>query len=462
MAEEGLKFNQAFCNTPVCSASRASYFTGRLPSQHSVHDWIEGGNGCVDEGIFYTRYETTYTDVLAKNNYNNYTCGISGKYHLGDQQEVQHSFSHWFVHQKGGGDYNDPPMVKDLQCVNIPGYVTDIITDDAIDFLNDYVKSGTKNPFYFSVHYTSPHSPYVGEDGTAESMHPPEIVRLYDNASFVSCPQEPMSPYADRGWDAGSLTTECLGNRECLKGYYAAVTAMDLNIGRLLDTLKMNALDSSTLVVFASDHGFNAGHHGLWGKGNAAYPLNMFDTSLKIPMIWRHLGVIKPGVEESVVQVLDVAPTLLDYVGAHNITFPRDSNLPGQSFTDLLLDPTARNSRKQRTIFGEYGQTRYARVNASMKYITRFTGHTELYNLISDANETTNLVEPFSASAMSFDAEATMYDRALRQYFSFYEDPYVSGWDKGVTGLGQLRAVYYNHSGWSSNPPFVKLQRQGD
>lgn len=456
LAEEGLKFNQAFCNTPVCSASRTSYFTGRLPSQHNVHDWIGGGNGCTDEGIFYTRYETTYTDVLAKNNY---TCGISGKYHLGDQQEVQHSFSHWFVHQRGSGDYNNPPMVKDLQCVNIPGYVTDIITDNAIDYLNNYTKSGAQNPFYLSVHYTAPHSPYTGPGGRADSMHPPAIVKLYDNATFVSCPQEPMSPYVKRGWDAGGLTEKCLGNRECLKGYYAAVTAMDLSIGRLMNTLKMNALDSSTLVVFTSDHGFNAGHHGLWGKGNAAYPLNMFDTSLKIPMIWRHSGVIKPGVEESVVQVLDVAPTLLAYAGGSS--FPEDSNLPGQSFTDLLLDPTKRNSRKERTIFGEYGQTRYARVNASMKYITRFTGHTELYNLQTDANETTNLVRPFSASAMEHDAQVNMYDRALRQYFSFYEDPFVSGWDKSVTGLGQLRAVYYNHSGWPNNPPFGRLQKQG-
>jgi choline-sulfatase len=456
LAEEGLKFNQAFCNTPVCSASRTSYFTGRLPSQHNVHDWIAGGNGCTDEGIFYTRYETAYTDVLARNNY---TCGISGKYHLGDQPVPQHSFTHWFVHQRGGGDYINPPLVQNLKCVTLDGYVTDIITDDAIEYLNNYTKSGAKQPFYLSVHYTAPHSPYTGSDGKASSMHPPDIVKLYDNATFVSCPQEPMSPYADRGWVAGGLTRQCLGNRECLKGYYAAVTAMDLNIGRILDTLKMNNLDRTTLVVFSSDHGFNAGHHGLWGKGNAAYPLNMFDTSLRIPMIWRHLGVIQPGVEESVVQVVDVAPTLLAYAG--NISFPKDSNLAGESFLDLLLDPSKRNSRKGRTIYGEYGQTRYARVNSSMKYIARLTGHIELYNLETDANETHNLVEPFSATAEEFDAQLLMYDRAMRRYFSFLEDPYVSGWDKSVTGLGQLRAVYYNKTGWPNSPPFVGLQEQG-
>ena len=441
----------------MCSASRASYFTGRLPSQHNVHDALAGGNGCEEEAIFYTLYETSYTDVLASNSY---SCGMIGKYHLGDQQRTQHSFTHWFVHQRGGGDYINPPLVKDLQCVTVDGYVTDIFTDNAIEYLNSYAKSGNSDPFYLSVHYTSPHEPYCGPDGRADSMHPPEIVKLYENATFVSCPQEPMSPYADRGWVTGGLTRECLGNRECLKGYYAAVTAMDQNIGRLLNTLKMNALDDNTLVVFTSDHGFNAGHHGMWGKGNAVYPLNMFDTSLKIPMIWRHTGVIQPGVEESVVQVVDVAPTLLEYTG--NLSFESHANIAGESFTDLLLDPSKRNSRKERTIFGEYGQTRYARVNASMKYITRYTGHIELYNLYSDAKETKNLVQPFSTSSMNYDSQVNEYDRALREYFSFYEDPYGSGWSKSVTGRGQLKAVYYNKMGWPTTPPFVALQVQGD
>ena len=448
LAQEGLQFNNAFSNTPVCSASRASYFTGRLPSQHAIHDWIAGGNGCVDEGIFYSMHEVTYTDVLAQHGY---TCAISGKYHLGDQQQVQHSFQHWFVHQAGGGSYIKPPMVLERQCVTFDGYVTDIITDDAVNVLTDYAKNASSQPFYISVHYTAPHSPYVGVGGRADTMHPPDIVKLYDNASFVSCPQEPKNPYAK----PNSLTDHCLGNRECLKGYYAAVTAMDLNIGRLLDTLQMHSLDASTLVVFASDHGFNAGHHGLWGKGNAAYPLNMFDTSLKIPMIWRHTGVIKPGLEESVVQVLDVAPTLLDYAGQFSL--PVLSNSPGESFVDLLLTPEKRNSRVSRSIYGEYGQTRFARINATMKYVTRLTGQFELYDLMNDANETSNLILPFSASADKFSSDVTSMERALCQWFSFYEIPSASGWTLHVTGSGTRRAMYYNASGWPNTPAFLQL-----
>ena len=450
LAYEGVKFTNAFCNTPVCSASRATYFTGRLPSQNGVHDWINGGNGCIDEGIYYTMHEVAYTDILAKNNY---TCAISGKYHLGDQQTVQHSFKHWFVHQRGGGSYIAPPMVKNLQCVTLEGYITDIITDDAIGFLSNYTKSANADPFYLSVHYTAPHSPYTGADGLADTMHPKAIVELYRNASFVSAPQEPKNEYA-KFW-TNALTRDCLGNRECLLGYYAAVTAMDLNIGRLLDTLSHFGLNEKTLVVFASDHGFNAGHHGLWGKGNAAYPFNMYDTSLKIPMIWRHKGTIEPGVEDSIIQVLDVAPTLLDYAG--NFSFPELSNIAGESFLDLLLNVSKRNSMTTRTIYGEYGQTRYARINGTMKYVTRLTGHVELYDLKSDQNESNNLLKPFSPGSGEYNIDITEYNWALRMWFSFIEDPYVSGWTQAVTGRGQERAVYYNKTGWPTTPPYSSL-----
>ncbi len=411
-----------------------------------MHDWISHGNGCADVAIDYTVKEESYTDILT---YHGYYCAMSGKYHLGDQQHPQHSFKHWFVHQKGGSSYIDPPMVNKLQCENIKGYVTDIITDDAVNFISEYTESKIQNPFYISVHYTSPHAPYVGSDGMAESMHPKQYVDMYSDSKFISCPQEPMAKHFNKG-----LTKQCLGNRECLKGYYAAVTAMDMNIGRILDTLHSNGLDQSTLVVFASDHGFNAGHHGLWGKGNAAYPLNMFDTSIRIPMIWRHLGSIKPAVENSVVQVLDVAPTLLEY--AAGTSFPSNRNTPGESFSELLTDPSKRDLNMTRIIYGEYGQTRYARSNATngIKYVARLTGHYELYDLKNDNTEKTNLLSSFSGIKAKMNSVAAEYDRALREWFSLYEDPYVSGWTKPVTGTGQRRAVYYNESGWPNTPEF--------
>ena len=163
----------------------ASYFTGRIPSAHGVHDHINIGNRPPDS-IEYLAGIPSYTDVLAANGY---VCGISGKWHLG-QSEIPHfSFSHWFVHQVGASSYHDAPMVRDGKLVNEPGYITDVITDDAIAFLDRH--AGGPDPFYLSVHYTAPHDTWTG--------HPQEIVDSYDECPFASCPQEPPHPWSG-GW----------------------------------------------------------------------------------------------------------------------------------------------------------------------------------------------------------------------------------------------------------------------
>lgn len=161
----------------------------------------------------------------------------------------------------------------------------------------------------------------------------------------------------------------------------------------------------------------------------------MFDTSLKIPMIWRCKESIKLGAEESAVQVLDVAPTFLDYVDGLKFNI---ANPAGESLEKLLLDPSSRNSRMHRTIFGEYGQTRYGRFNGTTKYVTWQTGHIELYDLLSSFG---GKVDQYSNMTME-------YEYAVRQWFSLIEDPYVSGWSIPVTGKGQDQTVYCNKSGW--------------
>ena len=224
-----------------------------------------------------------------------------------------------------------------------------------------------------------------------------------------------------------------------------------------MDTLREHNLDKSTLVVFTSDHEYLAGHHGLWGKGNAAYPLIVYETSIRIPMIWRHSGTIVPGVDESVVQVLDIAPTLLDYAG--NFTFPKAANLPGESFANLLLQPSKRNSWKTRTIYGEYGATRYIRINATTKYVSRLTGNEklknfeidhdqELYDLIRDGNETVNLV--FSGNlTQKYSKEVEYYEQSLHEWFSRYQNPVFDSWRKRVCGNGQVGKISYKYD--SSN-----------
>ncbi|CAG7626743.1 sulfatase-like hydrolase/transferase [Paenibacillus allorhizosphaerae] len=411
LAATGTRFDNFFCTSPVCSPARASLLTGRIPSQHGVHDWIKEGN--MGEGaIPYLDGQTAYTELLAANGY---VCGISGKWHLGDSLTPQKGFTHWFVHQSGGSPYYDAPMIRDGKPVKEKGYVTEVITEDALAFID---RQTGQAPFYLSVHYTAPHSPWIGQ-------HPEDIVALYEDCPFDSCPQGPSHPWA--------IPNAPWGNkwRENLKGYFAAVTAMDLQIGRLIDRLEAKGLREQTLLVFMGDNGFNCGHHGFWGKGNGTFPQNMYDTSVKVPAIFSHPGTIPQGkVCSSMLSGYDVMPTLLDYTGIPD-TMP--GGLPGGSFTPLLLgEPMV--EREHVFIYDEYGPVRMVR-SREWKYVHRYPyGPHELYDLLQDPGERTNLIDVPEQQ----DRIARM-KAELDRWFVRYADPERDGVREPVRGGGQLR-----------------------
>ena len=422
IAQTGVRFDRFFVATPVCSPSRATLLTGRIASQHGVHDWIRGGN-VGEDAASYLEGETAYTDVLAAHGWR---CGLSGKWHLGNSTLTQHGFSHWFTHQFGGGPYNNAPMVRDGVPVNEPGYVTNVITDDALGFIDRHANQ--EEPFYLGVHYTAPHSPWTG--------HPQDIVDSYDDCPFASCPQEPIHPWA------GGLTRKCIGDRESLKGYFAAVTAMDLDVGRLLDRLDRHGIRENTLVIFLSDNGFSLGHHGFWGKGNGTSPLNMYENSIRVPALVSQPGRLPEGlVQEAMISAYDFMPTLLSYL---DLPVPWDRNLPGRNTLDAW---TGRDdaSRDHVVIFDEYGGTRMIRTD-SWKYVNRYPeGPNELYDLENDPDERANLADDagYAGRCRSLRGE-------LEGWFERYADPERDGRQRPVTGLGQLRPV---GGAWEDDSP---------
>ena len=422
LASEGMLFRNFFVATPVCSPSRATLLTGRIPSQHGVHDWLRQGNTGSDAAK-YLAEEICYTDVLAAHGWN---CAISGKWHLGASQIPQHGFSHWYVHQRGGGPYYDAPMVRDGELVNEPGYVTERITDDALEWLD--ANALGESPLYLSVHYTAPHSPW--------DCHPQDIVDSYGGCPFESCPQEERHPWAT------SLTDRCLGDREMLKGYFAAVTAMDHNVGRILAKLDALGLCDRTLVVFVSDNGFSCGHHGFWGKGNGTAPRNMYENSIRVPFIVRHPGRVPAGVaQDAMVSAYDFMPTLLDYLG---LPIPQDCDIVGHSFLSLLLGEEGQG-REQVVLYDEYGETRMVRT-ATHKYVQRYPdGPNELWDLVNDPGERHNLIADPGQAPLVRELRAL-----LAAWFARYVNPDIDGLAQGVTGLGQLHPVL---PGWESKGP---------
>ncbi|MGI2296731.1 sulfatase-like hydrolase/transferase [Paenibacillus sp. GXUN7292] len=413
LAATGMRCDNFFCVSPVCSPARASLMTGRIPSQHGVHDWIKEPEG-ERNTIRYLEQETTYAALLAEQGY---ICGLSGKWHIDDNAIPADGFTHWFAHQSGGGPYYGAPMIRDGQLYREERYITDVITDDALAFLDRYGPNADQQPFYISVHYTAPHSPWVNN-------HPERFTAMYQDCSFESCPQEEEHPWKIPNPPWGDDV------RANLQGYYASITAMDEQIGRLLNKLEQLGIRDNTLVCFMSDNGFSCGQHGFWGKGNGTYPQNMYDSSVKVPAIFSLPGVIKANeVTDVMLSGYDVMPTLLECASVERSEV---KGMPGKSFYKLLKGE-GMPEREHIVIFDEYGPVRMVR-SKEWKYVHRYPyGPHELYHLTVDPQERVNL----DKDEKYRDIKLQMRN-SLEQWFYTYVDPAVDGVREPVTGAGQI------------------------
>lgn len=431
LASKGMIFNNFFCVSPVCSPARASIFTGQIPSSHGVHDWIRSGNIDYDSlspkhkkelrfkdekhSIQYLKGQNTFTQVLKNNGY---TCGLSGKWHLGDSCEPQAGFDFWSTIARGGCGYYDADVVENGTVKLINSYITDYITEKAIHFIDNQVYS--EGAFYLSVHYTAPHSPWSSEH------HPPEYLDLYSACDFEEVPNLPIHPWQNDSCPVGIGEVR----KENLQGYYASITAMDDGIGRLLEQLEKKGLSDNTIIFFTSDNGMNMGHHGIWGKGNGTYPQNMYDTSVKVPFILNGYGVENKGqLNQSLLSHYDILPTILELV---DISSEELSRLPGRSFRQILKQ-NGQFLKDHVVVYDEYGDVRMIR-NERYKYVYRYPdGPDEFFDLHEDPNEDNNCIDD-----EAYINTITDMKEEMTKWFDKYTNQKKSGLNRLVKGKGQL------------------------
>ena len=447
LAKEGILFNEFFCASPVCSAARGSIFTGKIPSQHGIHDWISKGHANEsdlseklqsefknesrdwaynwpkdqlqgDVGISYLEGQTCFTQVLKEHGY---TCGLSGKWHLGNSSVPQAGFTYWNTLAMGGDNYYYPVVLEDGKFVmkeNV--YVTDYITENALTFLDEQ-KEG-ENPFYLSVHYTAPHAPWD------KHHHPQRFYDRYEDCTFDSIPFETAHPWAGIKYEDNEQGRKQW--KKWIQGYAAATTAMDENIGKILDKLEQDGLMNNTLIIFTSDNGMSMGQHGIFGKGNGTFPLNLYDTAVKVPMIMYVPEAEQKGqVEDTLLSHYDLLPTLLTYVGLES-EIPE--HLPGRSFANAL-EGTGQVEDREIVVFDEYGPNRMIRTK-EWKYIHRYPyGPHELYDLTADPREDHNL-----ASESEYEEVKSLMKKKLEDWFLEYADPKCDGKGEAVRGIGQI------------------------
>lgn len=438
LAAAGIRFDEFYCASPVCSPARASIVTGKIPSCHGVQDWIACGNidgkkyphmhehvGFLkqDHAIDYLKDHRTYIEILAENGY---TCGLSGKWHLGDNAAKKKGFYDWYTIGAGGCSYYDPDICSNGVFSEPKQYVTDLITDHTVQMIETFAKRD--EPFYLSVHYTAPHSPW---DPT---QHKKEFLDLYQNCEFTATPDLPIHPWQINTCPVGDTKEK---RKENLQGYYAAISSMDDGVGKIVGQLEKHGILEETIIIFSADNGMNMGHHGIWGKGNGTYPQNMYDSSIKVPLIIRVPGGEKGVICSQMCSQYDFFPTILELAGCD---YELETLQPGKSMMELLKEPE--KEREERiVVFDEYSKTRMIR-GKRYKWIHRYPdGPNECYDLLNDPDEENNLAENPSYALLIQEMDKTM-----ENWFERYTVKEMDARKFSNMGRGQKNICYKENS----------------
>ncbi|MGA0944542.1 MAG: sulfatase-like hydrolase/transferase [Candidatus Nanopelagicales bacterium] len=358
LASDGVRFDNAYVTTALCSPSRATLLTGQYASRHGVQNNLSA----------WTPGTPSFFDSLAAAGYR---CAYIGKWHmpgdLPDLPGVEHFVT--FTIEEGQGVYRDCPLIVDGVETPRPGtYVSTDLTDLALTWLDD----GDDRPYCLVVAHKAVHH---------EFEPPDDLLGLYDDVE-IDLPDEAFTyqTLLDRNvWEgtAGRLQTS-------YRRYCETLLGLDREIGRLA------ARDAdNTVLIYTSDNGYSWGEHVLTGKRWA------YDDNIKVPLIVRWpKGVASPGtvIEEPVLNI-DIAPTLLDIAEV-----PIPATMQGRSFAPLLRGDAV---DWREDVFYEYFADFPYQVPPSQAvrtdrwlYVEYDRGlPPELYDTVSDPAQRANLIE---------------------------------------------------------------------
>ncbi len=368
LAAEGVRFRNAFVTLSLCAPSRAAFLTGRY--NHL--------NGVANNSTPFPEDNVTHASLLRTAGY---TTAYIGKWHM-DQQRGQRPGFDYSASFVGQGRYFDCPFEINGQVTPTSGWVDDVSTDYAIEFM----KKHRDRPFSLVVGYKACHGPYDLPE-RAKDRFANAVVRPVPNLD-VRAIYQPARDEQKKKEDAASRPAANQRNKGLLD-YLRSVSTADDNLGRLLAALDDLGLAENTVVVFASDNGYYRGEHGLGDKRTA------YDESLRIPLIIRYPKLAPRGkVLDEMVLNIDLAPTLLELAG---VAVPSD--MQGRSWLPLL---TGQKADWRKAFLAEYFlENQYPQIPSVVAVRTetakliKYPGHeewTELFDLANDPYETKNLV----------------------------------------------------------------------
>lgn len=381
IANEGVRFANAFCTDSLCSPSRASFLSGLYAHSHGVRN-------------NFTEYPDNLPSYPKALNAAGYTTAYVGKWHMGENNDEHRSgFDYWASH-KGQGQYYGTEWNVNGTRQKIDGYYTHIVTDLALDWIKK-----TKQPFAIEIGHKAPHGIWVPEPKYAHAFDAMPVGRPATATLGPGTPDWVSKRIKTwHGIDGPLYETNDYGVFR--RSYLASLLSVDDAVGRVFETLRsMGELDN-TIIVFAGDNGFLLGEHASIDKRTA------WEESIRIPLLVRYPEVIRtPHVVNEMVLNMDLAPSLVEMGGGTG--FPA---VAGQSFVPLLRGEHPATWRKsflyEYNFEAEFPYTPNVRAvrTDDWKYIHYPNGGSnpdtekaELYDLKADPIEAHNLIDAADA-----------------------------------------------------------------
>lgn len=385
MAEEGTTFSRAYVPLPQCGPSRAALLVGRYP--HEIGALTNPG-----------RWDPSHPSIAQLLGRAGYRTGLIGKWHLTDDATPQAGFDSWCTISREFKTYVDPILWQDGQRRELSGFLPDVLTDLALEFIDDSVAEpapenepepengapeSERRPFFLWLAYKTPHEPWSkpeGDEFVYERRDIPLPASLEDDLSTKPSVQvEGQCHRAFRGTKNRTL-------KLALQTYYAMVTSLDANVGRIRGRLEEHGIERETLVIFLSDNGFLTGEHQMFTKGPAFY-----EELVRTPLLFHWPGAVPAGARHgALASTLDLLPTIVGLAGGE---------VPDE-VRGLDLMPVVRGEelRVRDELFLEYVrkldevEPMLGVVTERSKYVRYLrTDEEELYDFASDPHEMTNL-----------------------------------------------------------------------